>query len=118
MSNTKGAANSADKKSPVEEVVDQANLKAVPAQGEPKTDQSEQAETVTTDESGAKESVKSRLAALVEKAKQNRQFFYGVAVGVAATAATMARLAKEKVEEVVELTVTEEPEDGVDESAA
>lgn len=114
MSNTKGAANSADKKTPVEEVVDQANLKAVPAQGEPKTDQSEQTETVITDESG----VKSRLAALVEKAKQNRQFFYGVAVGVAATAATMARLAKEKVEEVVELTVTEEPEDGVDESAA
>ncbi|AWN06145.1 hypothetical protein SEA_SENDITCS_42 [Streptomyces phage SendItCS] len=121
MSNAKSTAAAAEKKSPLEEVVEQAGLTdkpTVPQQAEAAdsgtetTDGADQADTT-------KKTVKDRLAALTEKAKGHREFFYGVAVGAVAAGVTVARLTREKVEEVMELTVEMEPEDAAaDETAA
>ena len=121
MSNTAKSTAAAAAKSPVDEVVEQAGLPkqekvAVPQQAEA-ADSGDQSDTVTTDES--KKTVKDRLAALTEKAKNHREFFYGVALGAVAAGVTVARLTREKVEEVLELTVETESEDAAaDETAA
>jgi hypothetical protein len=110
----------------VADVVDQAKkeklVTEVPAQGsnEDKTTKEKAAEVVEETAEAAKKTVKDRLSALASKAKKNKQFFYGVVTGAIGTAAVMLATAKDKVEEIVELTVVEEPvtEDGTDESAA
>jgi len=96
----------------------------VPAQGtnnDDKTTKEKAAEVVEETAEAAKKTAKDRLKTLVGKAKDNRQFFLGVVTGAVGTAAVMLMAAKEKVEEIVELTVVEEDpatEDGTDESAA
>lgn len=57
---------------------------------------------------GGKRSAKDRLKDLAEKAKKHKNFFLGVAVGAASASAAFLAFAKDKVEEVVELTVTTE----------
>ena len=112
---------------PVDAVVAEAKkeklVTEVPAQGsnEDKTTKEKAAEVVEETAEAAKKTVKDRLKTLVGKAKDNRQFFLGVVTGAVGTAGVMLLAAKEKVEEIVELTVVEEEpvtEDGTDESAA
>lgn len=67
-------------------------------------------EVVEETAEAAKKTVKSRVTGLIEKAKKNRQFFYGVVSGAVGTAVILAVTAKEKVEEIVELTIADEPE--------
>jgi hypothetical protein len=100
----------------VDKLISEANLvdnakKTVPAQGE-STDSITEDTTATDGEvDNSKKSAKDRLKALVQKAKNNRQFFLGVATGVVGTSImAMVMAAKEKVEDVVELTIADEPE--------
>jgi len=110
MSST--AKNTAAKTSAVDAVVEEAAEKKlvteVPAQA---TSTDEQNKTEEQDsgvtEEVSKKSAKERVAALVQKAKDNKQFFVGFAAGVVVTTVTLVRLVKEKVEET-ELTIAEE----------
>lgn len=122
MTNTTKAA-----KSPVDAVVEEAKeeklVTEVPAQGgknekkaETKTEQVDADNTDGTPETAdkVKKTVKNRLTSLVEKAKDNKKFFYGVVTGAISTAVVMAITAAEKVEEVVELTIADEPDPEVE----
>jgi hypothetical protein len=68
-----------------------------------------------------KPTVKDRLSTLVQKAKDNRQFFVGVVSGVIGTFAVATLMSKDEKTEVVELVIADEPEvevvDSTDESA-
>lgn len=85
-----------------------ADKKTVPAQGE-KTETTEEQSTENQNDAdqsdetaeNEKKSAKDRVTALVQKAKNNKQFFTGVVVGALVGSVTVAKLIKEKVEEVV-----------------
>jgi hypothetical protein len=117
---TKGTKTSVD--AVVEEAAKEKLVSEVPAQGgkDEKTAKTEEPTTGEKDadapevEEKTKKSVKDRLKALGQKAKDNRSFFMGVVTGAAGTALVMALAAKEKVEEVVELAIADEPEPEVE----
>ncbi|QEQ93911.1 hypothetical protein SEA_KARDASHIAN_46 [Streptomyces phage Kardashian] len=99
----------------VADVVDEAKkeklVTEVPAQGnsDEKATGEKAKEVVEETAESAKKTVKDRMSALVAAAKKNRQFFLGVVTGAVSTAVVMVVAAKEKVEEIVEVTVVEEP---------
>lgn len=123
MSNSSKNAATATPADVVAEAKKEKLVTEVPAQGntEDKTTKEKAAEVVEETAEAAKKTLKDRVSALASKTKKNRQFFFGLVTGVVGTSVmAMAMAAKEKVEEVVELTVVEEPvtEDNTDESAA
>lgn len=58
-------------------------------------------EVVEETAEAAKKTVKDRVTGLIEAAKNNKKFFYGVVTGALSTAVVLAIAAKDKVEEVV-----------------
>lgn len=66
----------------------------------------------------AKKTTKDRLSSLVEKAKGNKKFFLGVVTGALSTAVVMTMAAKEKIEDVVELTIADEVDGDSDDNVA
>jgi hypothetical protein len=67
-------------------------------------------EVVEETAEAAKKTIKDRVAVLVQKAKDNKKFFLGVVTGSVSTAVAIAVLAKDKVEEVAELVIADEPD--------
>jgi len=128
MSNTTKATKTAVD-TVVEEAAEKKLVTEVPAQGsgDEKAAKVEETDVEVKDapetEETSKKTAKDRLKSLAAKAKDNRAFFMGVITGAASTALVMALAAKEKVEEVVELTIADEPEpevedeNGTDENA-
>lgn len=81
------------------------------AKAESNSDTNEQPELTVID--GGKKTAKERVAALIEKAKENKKFFIGMAVGALTTTIAIALSAKEK-EQTEELVYDDELNPPVD----